>query len=341
MFHSGHRILVYVFISLCTCLILMSVNYAVGNDSSERTYGLSENYLVIDCEERESSEWFTTLLKYSEVVAIAETVDLDLIGLYDPDMTYYLYASKFISEGELRYFSHEDYVEKNSVGIVLDSFDYLLRSGGLNLTAYREVEETYEMSVINVFDNSSSIANNASFSIIKNFFSIDPKLIRTVYLDSDNAHQLSSLSDELSQMGISCRSSDASRTVIDFFQLLYRSFFGKRYVTFLSISLLFVYFLFLYVLSSYTNFKNIVRINRSFGASLPGLLGQLFKSLLYPAAVVCLASALIWIYLNNIREISISLLEQVAVTMFLLISMAAVFFIKLLFSYEDSRKEMK
>ena len=87
----------FIFITI-NCVFILAFNYIVGNDEAKFPYNMSENYIIFTKDEDlpYKKKSFDFLNMYDDIRVIAEGKDNIVLGVYDPQMYYYILSTKFV-----------------------------------------------------------------------------------------------------------------------------------------------------------------------------------------------------------------------------------------------------
>lgn len=330
------NILIILFFLTVNCIIILSINYMIGNDIKESPYGLSENYVILHSDNNVSKKnmGFDFLNLNKNITVIAETNDKLVIGLYDPNMKYYINATKFINPKIFRYFSSEDYTNKHKVGIVIDSISNVERNIDMS-----KIEKFYKIDVINIFDTNSLIAQNNP-RVVMNLFAIEPSKISTIYIDSYDINKIEEAKNEIKKYGYEEMRINNEKSII---RTIYNSLQGKKYVKFIMYSSGFAYFSLLYVLAVYLlKYDKYLYISRMVGATFTSILKLVFTHILLICIIIDLiSSCLMLVYLESINKNYMTLLNFFEVQIFLTTSFISVFLVKYFILFKKSKQIMR
>ena len=329
------NMLIILYFIIVNCIIILSINYMIGNDIEEFPYGLSENYIVLHTDNNEKkNSGFDFLNLNKNITVIAETNDKLVIGLYDPTMKYYINSTKFINPKVFRYFSSEDYTNKHRVGIVTDSISNI----GQNIDMSK-IENFYKIDVINIFDTNSLIAENTS-RVVMNLFSIEPSKITTIYIDSPDINKIEGVKNEIKKYGYEEMSVENKKPIL---KTIYNSLQGKRYVKFIMYSSGFAYFSLLYVLAVYLfKYDKYLYISRMFGATFTSMLKLVFTRVFLTCILINLfSSSLMLVYLERLNKNYMTSLNFLKVQIFLTASFMIVFLVKYFILFKKSKQIMR
>lgn len=109
---SQNKNIIFLLVVL-NCIVVLGLNYVVGGDLIYPDYSMSKNFVKLKADKSISKDNnFDFLLEYDDIKVVAETNQNGLIGLYNPTMDYYYNSNGFNELGRLRYFSMDDYRDK-------------------------------------------------------------------------------------------------------------------------------------------------------------------------------------------------------------------------------------
>lgn len=186
-----------IFNALVFLVLILSLNYSVGNYVSvieERPFDLSRNYKVYEKVQIKKDRLKSLLENQdSDYVMILESNNKDVIGIYDPMMSYYLKSFKVSSPNLLRYFSNDDYINEKNVGICVKGcslFDF---------TYLKTLGKELDLEIINCFESSPLAVNDVY--IVNNLFTMNEEIGNYIYIDSKNKRTINQLDYKLQALG--------------------------------------------------------------------------------------------------------------------------------------------
>lgn len=339
------NILIILLLFIVDCIVILSINYMIGNDFGETPYGLSENYIILHSDNniQNNNNGFDFSNFNKDITVIAETTDDSVIGLYDPTMKYYINSTKFINPEELRYFSTEDYAEKHKVGIIVNSIYNKSQNIDLSKINISKIESDYNIDVINIFDIGSRISENIGEQpslLVVNLFALDYSKITNLYLDSTDNKKLKEAKNELMKFGYKKINIDNEMSIM---QSINNSFLGNKYVKFILYSSVFAYLLLLYVLVIYLHkYDKYLCISRSFGATFGSMIKLAYARLFITSILINMISSLfMFVYLEIINKNYMTLLNILKVQSFVTASLMIVFLVKYIVVFKKSRLIMR
>lgn len=331
-------ILILFFITI-NCVFILAFNYIVGNDETKFPYNMSENYIIFTKDEDlpYKKKSFDFLNMYDDIRVIAEGKDNIVLGVYDPQMYYYILSTKFVIPKWFRYFSSEDYADKNKVGIAIVSIEDIKRKGFDN-KFMTEVEASYDFELINLFDRSSVIADG-HFQIIKNLFAMDEEISK-IYIDSHDIKTIKNVSKNFKDLGYKETSTKNTKAILS---LLSETLESKRYVQYMVLSVAFIYLLLIYgIFIGLLKYDKHIYISKISGASTWDMFKIFIKRILPISIVMSAVSTLLSIsYLNFAGKIDISGVHLIKIQGFILFSLWTVLFIKYFLTSLKIKKIMR
>lgn len=332
--------LIILFFIIINCIILLSANYIIANDIEDAPYKLSRNAIVLQVESssNEKNNGFDFLNMNKDITVIAETNDKSVIGLYDPSMKYYINSTKFVNPTIFRYFSEEDYNNNHKVGIVIDSIDRIMQKD-LTSINYSNLEDFYDIDIINIFDTNSLIAEENT-RVVMNLFSIEPSKIKTIYIDSYDSNKLEELKNGIKKCGYAETSIDSNKSIL---KIVYNSLTGGKYIQLMIHSSIFVFLLSVYIFMIYlSKYDKYVDISRICGASYMDILKLLFMRVCLITILMILVSSVLTLnYLENINKNYMTLFNCFKLQICLVTSYMFVFLVKLFTLFKKSMKIMR
>lgn len=257
----------FFFTNLC---LILSVNYSLGSTitSIPRPYNLSANFVQLESSEPIKANYFNEILqsgKSSEsLVFIVKTKDISNVGVYDPSMVLYQQSSKIVVPSIYRYFSDIDYSNGTSVGILVNSCDFIEVDKVKNSYKDYQVDEIINCMHVYNFDGTS-------VQFMQNLFSIDESAISTIFIDGRNVREIQNITEKLSEYGF--EEVIAVNKNISILKSVSNSLFGSRYQQFMITSGIVMMLLFYYMLGlSFTKHKKNITVSQIVGATYPALL---------------------------------------------------------------------
>ncbi|MBL7574784.1 hypothetical protein I6I92_02845 [Peptoniphilus asaccharolyticus] len=287
---------------------------------------MSENYIIFAKDEDlpYQKKSFDFLNMYDDVRVIAEGKDNIVLGVYDPQMYYYIRSTKFIIPKWFRYFSDEDYENKNKVGIAIVSIEDIKRKGFDN-KFMDEVEVNYDFELINLFDRNSVIADK-HFQIIKNLFAMDEEISK-IYIDSHNIKTIKNVGKNFKSLGYKELSTKNTKDILS---LLSATLESKRYVQYMVISIACIYLMLISgIFIGLFKYDRYIYISRVSGASIGDIFRRLIKIIMPVSIIMSVISILLALsYLKFVDKIYISEVHLIQIQGFLFFSLWSVLFIK-------------
>lgn len=299
---ENYKIILLFF--LTTSIFIFVTNYLISYSYHETNpFDMSDNYLELRRNSNELSKFnFEDIIdidKNDTIKIIATTNDSKELGLYDPSMYYYLDSAKMIALQELRYFSYEDYLQKNNVGIKINDSN--------------NEENSFEVDqIINSFDRSVFPEN---YKIIKNLFVIDGAEVTSIFIDTDDFTKLNNIVSKLKVYNFYEVDNKNEVSILDIYKSAFNSTIYSKYVLFSGIVILLLYMVIFSI--SAKKYQMKFNISQMVGANntlvyFKGLIIVILASLL----LILLAS---WslIYLIFILKSNISLINYIKISLFL------------------------
>lgn len=323
------NILIILFFFMIDCTLIVASNYILGNDYEKVPMGLEKTYKVLEADNntKKYKESFDFLYAYNDIVVIAESFDKKTLGLYDPQMKYYLNSSKFDNSKQYRYFSYEDYKSSKRVAIVVDDIMKMVNERKV-IPDYSTIKKSFNTEIINIFDKRSYIASQGA-EIIFNLFSIDYGDIEKIYIDSDNKQVTNKVCNRLEKLGYKDQTSKYNSIFIS----LINSLHARRYVKIIFNSfILSLILLFLTFLSYLKKYKKFIYISKICGASnIEIILKICCKIYSWVFTCIILSSFLSSFYLNLIGENVIKIFNifeiQILILLIIILSIFTSFYI--------------
>ncbi len=333
-----NNILIFIFFIAVSCASIFCINYAVSNYvHNEFPYEMTQNYVALKAKENisKTNDGFDFLTMYKNISVVAETDDRELIGLYDPTMKYYIGSTKFVNSEMFRYFSPEDYANKNRVGIVIYPIIEILENG---FPDNSKIEDFYNINVINIFDTNSYIVEN-DCRVVMNLFAIEPEKIKTIYIDSENIDNIEIIKSKIEKYGYEQQHIEPPPVL----KAVYSSLQLKRYVLFMFQSLVALYFLLLYVTALYSyRYAKHIYISRMCGATLGSMLKLLSRRVLLPIIFISIIPPSITsLYLWVINKNYMTFINLFDIQLFLTTSLFLVAIVTFFVIYARSKKVMR
>lgn len=333
------NLIYYILLILFSIVIVFGINYLVGSDFSKIYYGMSRDFVHFErVETKDTSLDF--LKEYEDIKVIAQTNDNSIIGVYDPNMFYYINSSKVIYNGHYRYFSQNDYIKNSNVSIVSYPVVEMLNNGiSIRQSEIKYFEEEYNTDIIHIFDIYSEIFQaEEDIKIAKNLFSINIGDITSIYIDSDSNRIINEATSKLISAGFNLKSKANS-----IYETIKISFKGRLYVKFYLISTILFYILFIVVsfifLSKYKIYMNAIRIC---GASIKEIfLNKFITNLITVLMLSTVSMTLSLLYLDAFGLLSLSRANIMETCSLILVTIIVVnlisFVINIIFSLREVR----
>ncbi|MET3617895.1 hypothetical protein ABID14_001530 [Peptoniphilus olsenii] len=304
-----YKKLILLYFIVINSVLILGTNYLFGDIKFDNVYSLSNNHILLEKDKKDNSiEELQFLQGYDDIVAIAETNNESLIGIYDPSMEYYVAATKFINPNDFRYFDTEDYKEKNKVGIVITSIDKI-KKGGISEIDDELIRKYYNLDIINYFDTSSKIVYK-NLRIVENLFALDSNVINKIYIDSDNLKELKTVKESMKDLGYIEIKPNNSSIVSSFIKSFLDSTSHSRTVI---MTLLAVFIAEVYVLNLYVS-EMKKRYSVKFSSFILLSLLCIFVSLI-----------LTGLYLHLIGKLSLGVVNFIEIQVFLTLFAAGVY----------------
>lgn len=334
--HAKSIWMLILFIAV-NCTIIYGLNYIISNIRSNTPYGLSENFLHFNKTINNNQYDIDFLNNNNDIVAIAQTNDSRIIGIYDPEMKYYINATKFTIPRKFRYFSSQDYMSKSNVAVVLDSIDQIIENG-FNNDDYSNLTEEYNMDVINIFDYNSMIARN-DIKVIKNLFSFDLGQIKEIYIDSENTVSLNNIKKELESRGFEEKKQSMDNNLI---KIILEYSFEKKYTQFVLLSSFSTWLTSIITCLIYAQKdKKFIYISRIFGGALFQIIKIKISPFLYMLGLASILSNIISIsLLSIIKKYYLSFKDLFQIQFVFIGSYVCVLILYYVFIISKTKKEM-
>lgn len=330
------RFLFTIFLVL-NLIFFMSTNYIISRNLKESSYGMSKKYIkLINTNDNRVKHDISFLLKFNDISVIAETENNEIVGLYDPTMNYYIHSSKIRGLGRYRYFSFEDYKNKNNVAIYINE-NSDPKEAMYNAEKFINFEgEKYD--IISIFLNPSKIYKE-NLKYIVNIFAMDTSNFKTIYVDSNNKKSLLEVKEKFMNLGY-VNSSESSRT--GFVELINNSVNDKysSFVLFPSIVMiiLFIYTYLIYLSSYHKNFM----LNLNFGATFNKMFIKFLKKIVGIYILSCiLAIALIFVFFNYINKNYLYITDYILIISLFITTMTITTYLSFALLLKKSKKTMR
>ncbi|MFV0479885.1 MAG: hypothetical protein ACK5LZ_04880 [Anaerorhabdus sp.] len=190
-------VVLFFFINIIS---VFSINYFFGDlVFEERTpFELSENYVEFYRVENTDIDWLNLINveEYKKVTIFSITQDPRVIGVFDLRLWYYNRSSKITGINQYRYFSEEDYKNRNNVAIGINFCDF---ARGMTQD---EINNTKAVFKVDDVIHCLYVYNMPQETMIfKNLYAIQGKDISRVYVDSYDLNQLNQLEVILNNAG--------------------------------------------------------------------------------------------------------------------------------------------
>lgn len=333
------NLIYYILLILFSIVIVFGINYLVGSDFSKIYYGMSRDFVHFErVETKDTSLDF--LKEYEDIKVIAQTNDNSIIGVYDPNMFYYINSSKVIYNGHYRYFSQNDYIKNSNVSILSYPVVEMLNNGiSISQSEIKYFEEEYNTDIIHIFDIYSEIFQaEEDIKIAKNLFSIDRGDITSIYIDSDSNRIINEATSKLISAGFNLKSKANS-----IYETIKISFKGRLYVKFYLINTILFYILFIVVsfifLSKYKIYMNAIRIC---GASIKEIFLNKFITNLGIALLISTVSMeLTILYLDSVDLLTLTRSNISQIYLLVLVTIIIVNFISFAMNTIFSLREVR
>lgn len=319
------HMLIILFLGLVNCISFIAINYIIGNSDVMYPYGLSGNNKSYDCKSTNTSKNFDFLLKYPDIIVIAETSNSEYVGIYDPTMFLYINSTKFTDTKNFRYFSMQDYNNKKNVGIAIDSINEKMYAGNLDIDI-NVLQKGSDFTVINVFGNDSLIASqNPNLKAAKNLFALQYESVTRLYVDAEDHNILSDINSNLLKMGFH----ENSHNKISILKAIYDAFSGKKYVIFILNSLIFVYLLLIYISIIYSkSFFEFWELSLSLGGTTFQIIRNFTTKFLFVAIITSFISAMfVFRYLSFISKSFTDIMQYVEIAFILILTTLIIYYI--------------
>lgn len=285
--------IVFVFLA-----VILSLNYSMGNYFQaviERPFGLSENYLMFEKTNTSKDLYdIINIKRENEIVMLLKSkTPSHELGIFDPQMKYYLASSAIMSPGIRRYFSDIDYNTKSNVAIRLsdcspEDFNQFPNS--------KNSEGNYE--ILDCLEDSPLTYDNTQ--IIRNIFAMESNIGDVIYLDSNNKEKVNKYKKILTQNGYKELTLHKNRDI----SILHSIRYGlqNKHSMFLLVSCFTLLFFQIVVCKAYTyNIKTRVILHRICGGRFLTIIKTLGLPLLWISVALC---ACIYFILQFISELT-------------------------------------
>ncbi|MDU3118174.1 MAG: ABC transporter permease, partial [Finegoldia magna] len=164
--------IIILLIFLTSSILIFGFNYLYGNNRKPSPYFMNDKFIAFESNNNNHSLDFLNMNESISVVA--EIKNSKDVAIYDPVMKYYMGSTKIIDATTFRYFSKEDYKNKNNVSILIYPVTYFVE-GKISGYDKKEIEDKYHTEIINMFDVQSFIANDGKVDVVRNLFTIKPE----------------------------------------------------------------------------------------------------------------------------------------------------------------------
>ena len=330
--------IIILLIFLTSSILIFGFNYLYGNNRKPSPYFMSDKFIAFESNNNNHSLDFLNMNENISVVA--EIKNSKDVAIYDPVMKYYMGSTKIINPALFRYFSKEDYQNKNNVSILIyPVIDFV--EGKISEYDKKEVEDNYHTEIINMFDVQSYIANDGKVDVVRNLFTIKPENISTLYIDSSDGKSLKSVAESLEKIGYKRKEIKMydKLTLRDLIKT-YPEY--KVYAQFITNSTVMAVAMYAISLWMFLNkYKKFVIISANFGAKLKDIMKMFIEKALGYSFITCaISTALTYGYLAiiNENEIAIYLILQLQIILIILTVILSALRAKL--SYNEFEKEV-
>ncbi|MCI6610488.1 MAG: hypothetical protein MSH08_07035 [Ezakiella sp.] len=331
--------IIFIYIFLFTAVVNMSVNYVILNDYNGIKYGMDRNEFIFQRNKSEnSSNGLDFLLKYNDLMVIAETNNKEILGVYDPTYFYFIYSTKFISYNK-RYFSMNDYKNKTKTSIFIYPIEVILKHGygGVNI---KYNEKKYDADIINIFDPYSTIAeNNSDVKIVKNLFCLNNSEIDKIYLSGYHNHDKQKLKEAFLKNGFEPIKTK-SKSILKTFSELgdARDYVKFFFISFVSVCALFLLMFNIYIHNYYEN----LNVYASVGAKRKAIFMKkailLFFQCVFISLITCLINS---IYLKSFNKFSLNLEYVLQIEFVITVAILISILINFIFAYNKVKRKMR
>ena len=291
-----HYHFVDAYILICLFVFIISISFSFGSNQYT-PFSLGNHYIIMEYQDAATLSYQSLFQEYrDDITIIAEPADdQTTLGLYDPQMKYYIHSQKSVVPEERRYFSKEDYKNGNNVGIFVSNED-------LYDFSMDYVSKMYHTEAINTLGYSELAVDERE--LVKNLYAMECKQNDVLYIDATNFATIKQMKSYLEEFGFHAIEREDTMSIFDTIQQSLTS----RHSQFLLIISGGLCLLLILVLYSYVYGKSReIELGNLYGGARDVIFYQVFKHLFMNFIVhYLMVMVLIW-YLKSVGYYFISL----------------------------------